>query len=400
MKKKHHEVKDGSVAIPIYEFSDGRFCVDATLGGRRKRIARTSLDAAKLVARKLLAQVAAGRQGEDLLSMAEAEEYRLAKDKVAEHGVPLLTALDEWISLKTKKAHFISKGVAEIVQELLETKIAEGVSQRHLEDRRSRLNRFAIDFPCPIDRVTPGDIESWLKRLKIASRTKNNYRSALQQLFRFAQSKRYLSRHEPLAIHDIAEIRVKEGAIEIYKPAELETLLRFAPPPLLPFFLLGAFAGLRSQEVMRLEWQDIRFHQNVIEIAAAKAKTASRRLVPILPVLREWLHPLRKDTGRILPFHSYTPFERCRSAFCKSGMRDGDKTIKFKWKSNALRHSYASYRLADVKDAARVALEMGNSPSMLFRNYRELVTEQQAKEWFTLMPDAVNAASKGFSIVA
>ena len=54
--------------------------------------------------------------------------------------------------------------------------------------------------------------------------------------------------------------------------------------------------------------------------------------------------------------------------------------------ANALRHSYASYRLADIKDAARVALEMGNSPTMLFRNYRELVTEKQAAEWFAVLP--------------
>jgi hypothetical protein len=28
-----------------------------------------------------------------------------------------------------------------------------------------------------------------------------------------------------------------------------------------------------------------------------------------------------------------------------------------------------------VKDAARVAFEAGNSPQMVFRNYRQLVTE-------------------------
>jgi hypothetical protein len=66
----------------------------------------------------------------------------------------------------------------------------------------------------------------------------------------------------------------------------------------------------------------------------------------------------------------------------------GDETVEFTWKPNALRHSYASYRLADIKDAARVALEMGNSPSMLFRNYRELVTEQEAKGWFSVLPSA------------
>ena len=51
-----------------------------------------------------------------------------------------------------------------------------------------------------------------------------------------------------------------------------------------------------------------------------------------------------------------------------------------------LRHSYATYRLAITHDAGRVALEMGNSPSMLFRNYLELADEQTATAWFAIGP--------------
>ena len=56
------------------------------------------------------------------------------------------------------------------------------------------------------------------------------------------------------------------------------------------------------------------------------------------------------------------------------------------WRMNALRDSYASYRLAELQDAAKVAFEMGNSPEKLFRHYRELVGPDAAKEWFALMP--------------
>jgi hypothetical protein len=34
----------------------------------------------------------------------------------------------------------------------------------------------------------------------------------------------------------------------------------------------------------------------------------------------------------------------------------------------------------------RVALEMGNSPTMLFRDYRELADEHDAKAWFAITP--------------
>lgn len=62
-----------------------------------------------------------------------------------------------------------------------------------------------------------------------------------------------------------------------------------------------------------------------------------------------------------------------------------------KCKHNALRHSFCSYRLADVKSAAQVALEAGNSPQMIFEHYHELVTEKAARAWFTIRPEAAKA---------
>jgi hypothetical protein len=59
-----------------------------------------------------------------------------------------------------------------------------------------------------------------------------------------------------------------------------------------------------------------------------------------------------------------------------------------KWKHNALRHSFCSYRLAAIKSAAQVSLEAGNSPQMIFKHYRELVTEEDARNWFGIVPKA------------
>ena len=56
------------------------------------------------------------------------------------------------------------------------------------------------------------------------------------------------------------------------------------------------------------------------------------------------------------------------------------------WKKNALRHSYISYRVAEIHDVAKVALEAGNSAQIIFQHYRELVREKEAKEWFAIMP--------------
>ena len=58
-----------------------------------------------------------------------------------------------------------------------------------------------------------------------------------------------------------------------------------------------------------------------------------------------------------------------------------------RWPKNCLRHSFISYRVAESQDTAKTALEAGNSPAIIFTNYRELVTPAAAKKWFTTMPE-------------
>ena len=59
---------------------------------------------------------------------------------------------------------------------------------------------------------------------------------------------------------------------------------------------------------------------------------------------------------------------------------------KMKWKKNALRHSYISYRVAECGDVARVSDESGNSPAVVRTNYLKRVKPAQATEWFNIMP--------------
>ena len=57
------------------------------------------------------------------------------------------------------------------------------------------------------------------------------------------------------------------------------------------------------------------------------------------------------------------------------------------WKRNALRHSYISYRVAQTQNVAQTALEAGNTPKIIFSNYRELVKPADAVKWFGIEPE-------------
>jgi hypothetical protein len=96
-----------------------------------------------------------------------------------------------------------------------------------------------------------------------------------------------------------------------------------------------------------------------IEITARKAKTAQRRLIPILPNLAQWLDDAPRASQRVWPHFKPFLFE---------AMRDASAKAKVVWRANRLRHSFITYRLAQTKDVAEVALEAGNSPTMIVRH--------------------------------
>jgi hypothetical protein len=143
-----------------------------------------------------------------------------------------------------------------------------------------------------------------------------------------------------------------------------------------------------------LDWSEINLMERHIEIKASKAKTAARRLAPITDNLAAWLTIFAKPSGKVMDFESWwnqipkvvEAINDLRKQSLEAARKDPSSALKFVWKHNALRHSFCSYRLAMIKNAAQVALEAGNSPKMIFSNYRQLVTEAEAAKWFAVCP--------------
>jgi hypothetical protein len=115
-------------------------------------------------------------------------------------------------------------------------------------------------------------------------------------------------------------------------------------------------------------------NRRIIELRPGPAKTASRRVVPITDNLAAWLTPVKKESGPLAD----------RGALAK--LMCLAKKLKVTWPHNALRHSFISCRISVVPSAAQVALEAGNSPAIIFKHYRELVTKEAAAEWFNILP--------------
>jgi len=326
--------------------------------------------------------------GKDRLEYARAKdelkEFNLPLDKLAIEykearklldGVPLIEAARfyEKHNLRSIKR----QSVAVAVDQMIAAKARKGVSDVYLGDLRYRLGVFREAFHCDVNAIAPDDVGAFFENLRLSPRSHNNFFRELRTFFAFAQRHEWLSKEVDLLCKVEKQIE-KRTPVEIFAPSELAAILGNASQEVTPCIALAAFAGLRSAEILRLDWSDIERRAGFIEVAAHKAKTAARRIVPIADNLAKWLVIAARDGERVWP-HS-------KDRFFKA-LRNAADTAKIKWKQNALRHSFISYRLAEIQDVNRVALEAGTSPQMIFRYYRELATPEQARTWFAIAPE-------------
>jgi integrase len=402
-------VKRGSCSVKIYRDrkpTGTYYRVCYHIGGKRERLNFSDLDKAKLEAEAQASKLSRGDVDAMQITGKDRLVYGRALEAVRETGVSLDAAALEYgearkhldgisiIDAAKFYARHHGKGikrkpVSEAVEEMIAAKRANGVSELYQADLRYRLGMFKAAFHCDVNALAPDDLAKFFDGLQLSPRSYNNFLRALKTFFAFAQKQGWLAKEADLLAR-VEKRREKAVPVEIFTPAELAELFEHARSDLRPCLALAAFAGLRSEEILRLDWSDVERRSGFIEIAAAKAKTASRRLVPIPGNLARWLAVSEGGNGRVWRHSKAWFFESQRDtvrAVNADRQKHSKKAHCFTWKANALRHSFISYRLAEIQDVNRVALEAGNSAQVIFRNYRELCTPAQAQTWFALAPD-------------
>lgn len=418
------EITRGGITVTIYHarrMRAGRASDEFTLvshykeNGRRKRQRSVfaSLAAAKVGAEFAITKLENGQHDALALTGTAREEYVAAVAELKRTGRPLLTAVREYCDAfdqlggkSTLQAavdffatHFDpdmpTKTVREVADELLAAKKADGLSEVYRKDLRLRLATFCASYGSrPIASVRSTVINGWLRALELSPRSRNNFRSHIVQLFHFAKSAGYLPKDRTTEADDLARAKVKSAHVEIFTPAEVRLILSRLNADLLPFAAIAAFAGVRSEELMRLDWKDIRFDEGVIEVAADKSKTQSHRHVPISANLLAWLAPYKRRAGKVCRWKK-TQLMVQTAAEARVEENGGTVQEGVAWKHNGLRHSFGSYRMAEIKNAAQVSLEMGNSPRMVFAHYRKPILAKDASDYFSIFPAESNVIALG-----
>jgi hypothetical protein len=301
-------VKRGSSVVSIYKTPTRGYALFTVVHydaeGRRSRRVFADYDQARHAADETVLNLAGGKSDMLTLTGQELLVYRRATEALKDVGVSLDVVAIQFVqSVRTPngaggngasvgalpgvQSIITPRPVAEVVDELLTNKKAKGRSALYLTDLRIRLTRFAKAVPGPIYEITTSQIDDFLKSLGIAARSQNNFRSSIGTLLKFAKAKGYLDR-DHLGVTLIEKASYAEKEVLAFTPQEIATLLNGAKRELVPALAIGAFAGVRSQELKRLDWENIRLREGHIEITSANSKTRIRRLIPIQRNLKAW----------------------------------------------------------------------------------------------------------------
>jgi integrase len=358
--------------VKAYKHTRLKFVVRGKVAGKwQRKYFETKGEATTYAQKQNTLLLNEGRRGVEFpswlrLSAERAYETLLPWEKTIEDAVAFFVSHLE----RTKKSVPLQRAI----DELIKVRRDGGVSDVYCYDLKLRLGRFGKDLSgkTTVD-VSTSDIDAWLVGLGVAPGTRNTYRRDLGTLFSFCVTRGYCASN-PVAQSQ----RAKDigSPIGVLTPDQVTALLENANRDVISYIAIGAFAGLRAAEIERLDWREIDLVDGHITVTAKNSKTATRRLVDILPNLARWLALHAKPAGPVVPVNLRALLLASRS----------NAKIEI-WPQNALRHSYASYHLAHFNDAAKLALQLGHTHThLIFQHYRQIVKPADAERYWKITP--------------
>lgn len=257
------------------------------------------------------------------------------------------------------------------------------LSERYVQDCRSRWTRFARDFtPKNLQDIEAMELKAWVRNLEMASTSRDNMMGALKILFHRARDAGYLPPGAPTAA-DHLKPRNAPTEIGIFKVADFRRLIYGAVeadmPDVVRYLAVGTFAFVRPKEMERMDDRNLRFMHNDIEVNGSQAKRTRnvkrRRLVPMLPALRAWLESFPLEANQSLA----TSWTRNRVAALR-------KELGVSWAHDVMRHTGISIQVALTGKIDQIAVYAGNSREEIYDSYLRQMTPGEAEEFCAVMP--------------
>lgn len=239
---------------------------------------------------------------------------------------------------------------------------AEGKSKSHRNKIEAMQVVLTTTFSGPVNSIQPLDVDNWMRSLGGSETSRAMWFRYARMFFRWCHRMRLIDR-SPL--DGVRAPRASVGR-NILTPVQMRDLLKAKmDDDVRALVLLGAFAGLRTIEVARMDWEDIDFKTRQVHVRAEVSKQHTgmlERVVEVTDPLFRRRDFFKDKAGRIVQGSLEALHERRRKVALGLGWEG--------WPDNALRHSFATYHLGRCGNAGVTAYQMGHtSPAMVQRVY-------------------------------
>jgi integrase len=262
----------------------------------------------------------------------------------------------------------------QIIDELIISKRLANRREEYLTSLKNYLKGFARIFP-DLALVTAHGVEKWLAECENMYSRQTRF-NRVNTLLSYAK-RRDILKENPC--ERIDRITVDKPVPVILTVEQSRLLYEVCPAGCRPYLVLAMFAGIRPDEVIRLDWKDINLETKTVQV---DGKTRRRRIVPLEPIAASLLslHPVK--TGPVAPSKSTV----------KRWQRTARHVIGYeKFPHDVLRHTAASYLIALYDDAGKVAMRLGNSVGILLTHYHNPVSKADCERFWKLeMPGIAN----------
>jgi integrase/recombinase XerD len=267
-------------------------------------------------------------------------------------------------------------GIAQCIDDLLKAKRVANRRERYVKSLDSYLHFFARGREDkPLADFTRQDVEDWLGKYSTAY-SRQTWLNRISTLFSFAVRRNVVARNP---CDQVERVTVDKKRPRILTPAEANLLLQRCPTLMIPYLTLAMFAGIRPEEVMRMKWEDIDLDTRV---AFVDGKTRRARYVPLEPRAVKLLadHPIK--TGPVVPGPAIST-----NAAVRAWRESARQLLGLpRFPQDLLRHTAASYLIALLGDAGKVAKRLGNSEKTLSSHYYAPMTDRTCAEFWRTEP--------------
>ncbi len=250
-------------------------------------------------------------------------------------------------------------------------------SKSHTDKVAKMAELLKAKFHGPLEFIEPVAVHRWVKTLGKTETSKATFFRYARMFFRWARLARFISEN-PL---DGARAPRATPGRNILTPEQMKQMVNAEmPDDVRALVLLGGFAGLRTIEVARMDWEDVDLQRAQIYVRPEVSKQHDgmlERVVDFTPPLKKRAKFFKNKKGRIVTGSMEALYERRRKVALSLGWPE--------WPDNALRHSFATYHLAQCGNAPLTAYQMGHtSPTMVQRVYAVPSRRADWRAWWKI----------------